>query len=100
MNDYDSWKQHALVAEVKARVKAGEIDRSDLDYRRPDNMPMDDLRSALFWNEYVPPPCCCPIHARQRDFAAGKLDTRRRGTTSSSSNSTLISEATCLGIST
>ena len=36
---------------------------------------MDDLRSALFWNEYVPPPCCCPIHARQRDFAAGKLDT-------------------------
>lgn len=73
--NYDSWSQPKLVAEVKTRLKAGSIDRSDLEYRYPDNMSKDDLRSALFWDDYEPEPCWCPRCRGSADFASGEWDT-------------------------
>lgn len=69
--NYDAWTQPELVVEVKARVKAGAISPSDLDYQHPDNMSMDDVRSTLYLDDFALTPCACPICQANEALAHG-----------------------------
>jgi hypothetical protein len=70
---YESWSQPELVSEVKSRLKAGVIDRSDLDYTHPDNLSMDALRGVLYRDDFLLMPCPYPGCAcsRSRDVMGG-----------------------------